>query len=265
MREGGPGGRRAEADQLFRAPLVYSIPDASDDAECVARCLKGDTAAFEPLVARYQRALFTVALRLTANHEDARDATQNAFIRAFERLDTFDPSRRFFSWLYRIAVNESLNLRRTRKAHEPIAATLEADAAGRSGGTGRASKRVQAALMTAAVRPARSDRPAALCGAELRGDRRRAEHSREDREIAPVCGAPAAGTAPDLRGTHVAAQTRTRTRRDARRPDAIRPAGRPDAGHHARGHGVGRPFSAWRKWRRATARGSSPTFSPVTV
>lgn len=126
---------------------MYSLSDAADDADCVARCLQGDTAAFEPLVARYQRALFTVALRLTSNREDARDATQNAFIRAFERLDTFDPSRRFFSWLYRIAVNESLNLRRTLKAHEPIAASLEAGATADPVERAELSERVQAALM----------------------------------------------------------------------------------------------------------------------
>jgi len=125
------------------------MSDASDDAACVARCLKGDTAAFEPLVTRYQRALFTVALRLTANREDARDATQNAFIRAFERLDTFDPSRRFFSWLYRIAVNESLNLRRTQKPHDPIDPSMGLVARATADPVERAelSARVQAALM----------------------------------------------------------------------------------------------------------------------
>ena len=128
---------------------MYSISDASDDAACVARCLEGDTAAFEPLVMRYQRALFTVALRLTANREDARDATQNAFIRAFERLDTFDPSRRFFSWLYRIAVNESLNLRRTQKPHDPIDPSMGLVARATADPVERAelSARVQAALM----------------------------------------------------------------------------------------------------------------------
>jgi len=120
-----------------------------DEIACVARCLNGDASAFEPLVVRYQRVLFTVALRLLGNADDARDATQNAFIRAYERLDTFDPSRRFFSWIYRITVNESLNLRRAQRPHEPLPATLET-----SDGTldrleaRELSERVQAALMT---------------------------------------------------------------------------------------------------------------------
>src|SRR5215510_13546368 len=125
------------------------MPEPEDEIACVARCLKGDASAFEPIVTRYQRVLFTVALRLLGNAEDARDATQNAFVRAYERLDTFDPSRRFFSWIYRIAVNESLNLRRTVRPHESLPETLESAPAGMDAVEARElSERVQAALMT---------------------------------------------------------------------------------------------------------------------
>lgn len=91
-----------------------------DDAECVARCLHGETSAFEPLVLKYQRVLFAVALRLLGNYEDARDVTQNALVRAFEHLEQYDPNRRFFSWIYRIAVNESLNFRRAQHPHDEL-------------------------------------------------------------------------------------------------------------------------------------------------
>lgn len=101
------------------------MADENDERLLVARCLKGDASAFEPLVARYERVLFGVALRLVANYEDARDATQNTFIRAYERLDSFDPERRFFSWIYRIAVNESLNLRRARRPQEELGTWIE--------------------------------------------------------------------------------------------------------------------------------------------
>lgn len=101
------------------------MTDQNDDCACVARCLNGEAAAFEPLVDRYQRVLFGVALRLLGNYDDAKDATQNAFIRAYEHLDSFDPNRRFFSWIYRIAVNESLNLRRARRPQQEIGTTLE--------------------------------------------------------------------------------------------------------------------------------------------
>ena len=99
-----------------------------DDADCVARCLLGESSAFEPLVRRYERVLFTMAYRLTANVEDARDATQNAFVRAYSHLDSFDPHRSFFSWMYRIAVNETLNLRRARPVLAPLTDMRPADA-----------------------------------------------------------------------------------------------------------------------------------------
>jgi RNA polymerase sigma-70 factor, ECF subfamily len=123
--------------------------EPTEDADLVARCLRGDRAAFEPLVTRYERVLFTVALRLTGEYEDARDATQNAFVRAYVHLETFDPSRKFFSWLYRIVVNECLNLRRARHPNEPLVETIEAPA---SGGldivaASETHDRIQAALM----------------------------------------------------------------------------------------------------------------------
>jgi len=101
---------------------VYLDSDSRDrqDVDCVARCLGGDLAAFEPLVGRYERVLFRVALRLTGEYEDARDATQNAFVKAFEQLHRYDRKRKFFSWIYRIAVNECLNLRRARRPQEAL-------------------------------------------------------------------------------------------------------------------------------------------------
>lgn len=118
----------------------------NDDGVWVARCLNGDTAAFETLVRRYQRVLYTVAIRLTGNPEDARDVTQNTFIRAYERLETYDPARRFFSWIYRIAVNESLNLLRVRRPHEPLEDTVEADAMADPVERQQMGERVQQAL-----------------------------------------------------------------------------------------------------------------------
>jgi len=100
--------------------------DGPEDAELVARCVAGDPEAFAPLVQRYQGPLFTVALRMVGNREDARDLAQGALVKAFEKLSTFDPSYRFFSWLYRIAVNECLNFRSRRKPQEPIDEDLAA-------------------------------------------------------------------------------------------------------------------------------------------
>lgn len=96
------------------------MTDTDDDLVWVARCLQGETSAFEPLVRRYERVMFAIALRLLGDFEEARDATQDAFVRVYEKLHTFDPSRKFFSWLYRIVVNECLNVRRARKMHAPL-------------------------------------------------------------------------------------------------------------------------------------------------
>ncbi len=100
--------------------------EPDDDIALVARCLRGDPDAFGPIVARYERVLFSVALRLVGDYEDARDATQNAFVKAYTHLETFDPTRKFFTWIYRIVVNECLNLKRARRPQEPLPDRLEA-------------------------------------------------------------------------------------------------------------------------------------------
>jgi RNA polymerase sigma-70 factor, ECF subfamily len=111
--------RDALPDTNFSVGRVYVDQDADDHA-LVARCLDGDQTAFEAIVDRYQRVLFTVALRTLGDRDEAADATQNAFVKAYFKLHTFDSTRRFFSWIYRILVNECLNMRRDRRFHEPV-------------------------------------------------------------------------------------------------------------------------------------------------
>ncbi|UCF79435.1 MAG: sigma-70 family RNA polymerase sigma factor [Candidatus Eiseniibacteriota bacterium] len=76
---------------------------------------KGDRKAFERMVDRYEKPIFNVAFRMVNDYEDAMDITQTAFVKAYENLDRYDPSHKFFSWIYKIAVNESLNLIKKRK------------------------------------------------------------------------------------------------------------------------------------------------------
>ncbi len=86
------------------------------DHVLVQICLKGDQKAFEALVDRYQKPIFNLAYRFTSSREDAEDIAQSVFVKAFEKLNTFDPKFKFFSWLYKIAVNESINfLNRQRR------------------------------------------------------------------------------------------------------------------------------------------------------
>ena len=88
---------------------------ANTDAHLAIQFQNGDRKAFTMLVARYEKPIFNTAYRMVKNAEDAADITQIAFIKAFERIDTFNPSYKFFNWLYKIAVNETLNLINRRK------------------------------------------------------------------------------------------------------------------------------------------------------
>lgn len=88
----------------------------SRDHALVIRCRKGDRQALEALVGQYQKPLYNAAYRILGNPDDAADVTQAAFLKAFENLDGYDPKYKFFSWIYRIAVNEAINqLKRIRK------------------------------------------------------------------------------------------------------------------------------------------------------
>jgi RNA polymerase sigma-70 factor (ECF subfamily) len=104
--------------------------DSGEDQQLVSRCVSGEVEAFAPLVARYQKVLFNVALRMIGNRQDAEDITQTAFLRAFEKLRTYDPSYRFFSWIYRIAVNECLNVLGRRRPEGALDPSLPAKPSG---------------------------------------------------------------------------------------------------------------------------------------
>ena len=82
---------------------------STTDSSLVIDTLNGDREAFGRLVEKYERRIFNLALRICGDYEDAMDVTQTVFVKAFNRLGSFDPSRKFFSWLYRMGVNESLN------------------------------------------------------------------------------------------------------------------------------------------------------------
>lgn len=91
-----------------------------DDTELVRRCRGGDDGAFTELVKRYQRPVYNAALRLVGNAEDAREIAQQVFLKAWQKLDTYNPEFRFYSWVYRIAINEAINHRERRDDAEPL-------------------------------------------------------------------------------------------------------------------------------------------------
>jgi RNA polymerase sigma-70 factor (ECF subfamily) len=89
------------------------------DRQCVERCLAGDKGAFEMLVDRYEKVIFNVAYRMTGDYDASEDIAQAVFIKIYENLEGYDPRYRFFSWLYRMAINESLNyLKQNRRNAE---------------------------------------------------------------------------------------------------------------------------------------------------
>lgn len=90
------------------------------DQEIVKQCLNGNTEAFEYLIDRYQKAVFNLAHKMVQNYEDARDLTQVIFIKAFEKLKQYNPKFKFFSWLYRIAINETINFIHQKRPHEEM-------------------------------------------------------------------------------------------------------------------------------------------------
>lgn len=130
---------------------VY-FQETADETALVGRAVAGDAGAFESLVECYQRVAFTVALRMLGDYEDARDATQNAFVKVYENLDTYDPRYRFFSWMYRILLNECLNARRARRPTEPVD-TERPDEGERQDGVEEAERRrdVRAAVLALPV------------------------------------------------------------------------------------------------------------------
>lgn len=89
---------------------------SADDQRLIADCLQGDTAAFGVLVRRHQERLYHSVYRLVENAEDAQDVVQEAFLHAYQSLDGFKGDSLFFTWLYRIAVNTAISLKRKQRA-----------------------------------------------------------------------------------------------------------------------------------------------------
>jgi RNA polymerase sigma-70 factor (ECF subfamily) len=114
---------------LLSTPNPHKLPSTvarEDEHLLVAAAKKGDVAAFEELVSRYERKIFRLTMNITGNREDAEDAMQDAFLKSYSHLKTFQGDSRFYTWLVRIAVNEALMRLRKRRPNqvsldEPVA------------------------------------------------------------------------------------------------------------------------------------------------
>jgi RNA polymerase sigma-70 factor (ECF subfamily) len=101
---------------------------SDDDRRLIANCLGGRRDAFGELVSRYQARLYNAVIRVVDNPEDAADVVQDAFLNAYQSLHSFKGDAEFFTWLYRIAFNTAISLKRKKRA------TVSLDASGPEGG-----------------------------------------------------------------------------------------------------------------------------------
>ncbi len=92
----------------------------TSDKILVEKCLKGDNNAFDKLVKRYELPMYRTALGIVGDSELARDVTQTAFMKSWEKLTDYKPEYKFYSWLYRIVVHEALNSNRSKKNNSPL-------------------------------------------------------------------------------------------------------------------------------------------------
>ena len=113
----------APTEAAALAPVAMaSDPPASqparlpnEDMLLVQRSRNGDMSAYDDLIRRYQERIYATIYHMTANHEDANDLAQEAFIKAFQALKSFKGGSSFYTWVYRIAVNKTINFLKQRK------------------------------------------------------------------------------------------------------------------------------------------------------
>jgi len=92
-----------------------SGPPPVEDLELVRRAQQGDGVAYDELIRRYQERVYATVYHMTSNHEDANDLAQETFIKAFQALKSFKGDSSFYTWIYRIAVNKTINFLKQRK------------------------------------------------------------------------------------------------------------------------------------------------------
>jgi len=105
--------------------MIMAEPAERNDSEAVTapveekilvdRARRGDLQAYDELVKRYQERIYATVYHMTSNHEDANDLAQESFVKAFQALKSFKGGSSFYTWLYRIAVNKTINFLKQRK------------------------------------------------------------------------------------------------------------------------------------------------------
>jgi len=108
-----PSSDKAEKETGSVVPTPPAEP--VDEMDLVRRARKGQLSAYDELVRRYQERIYATIYHMTSNHEDANDLAQEAFIKAFHALRSFKGGSSFYTWVYRIAVNKTINFLKQRK------------------------------------------------------------------------------------------------------------------------------------------------------
>ncbi len=112
-----PAPRKAQPVDLVVAPPEKAAPPNNplEESDLVQRAKRGDIAAYDDLVRRYQERIYATVYHMTANHEDASDLAQETFIKGYQALKSFKGDSSFYTWVYRIAVNKTINFLKQRK------------------------------------------------------------------------------------------------------------------------------------------------------
>lgn len=88
---------------------------APDESKLIEQARGGDLEAYDELIRRHQERIYGTVYHMTSNHEDANDLTQETFIKAYQALKSFKGGSSFYTWIYRIAVNKTINFLKQRK------------------------------------------------------------------------------------------------------------------------------------------------------
>jgi RNA polymerase sigma factor (sigma-70 family) len=106
------------AEPIERREPKSPVPE--EEAALVARARRGDLGAYDDLIKRYQERIYATIYHMTSNHEDANDLAQESFIKAYQALKSFKGGSSFYTWLYRIAVNKTINFLKQRKNRQHL-------------------------------------------------------------------------------------------------------------------------------------------------
>jgi len=105
---------------MSEIPKTDQQPEEPNDLDLVHRSQVGDTAAYEELVRRYHGKIYGLVYGMTSNREDAEDLAQEVFVKAWKALGHFREQSGFYTWIYRIALNRTINFRKRRNRRQTV-------------------------------------------------------------------------------------------------------------------------------------------------